>query len=52
MSAFGGKADMPFCAAYVCFWPKADIGYCVAHVPFDRRPETVSAPGAARPPTN
>src|SRR5262245_25157028 len=25
MSAFGGKADMPCCAAYVCFWPKADI---------------------------
>jgi len=22
MSAFGGKADMAFCAAYVCFWPK------------------------------
>ena len=19
MSAFGGKADMPFCSAYVCF---------------------------------
>jgi uncharacterized protein (DUF1330 family) len=25
MSAFGGKADMTFCGANVCFWPKADI---------------------------
>jgi hypothetical protein len=25
MSAFGGKADMPFCTAHVCFSPKADI---------------------------
>ena len=25
MSAFGGKADMTFCAAHVCFGPKADI---------------------------
>jgi hypothetical protein len=25
MSAFGGKADMAFCGANVCFWPKADI---------------------------
>jgi hypothetical protein len=29
MSAFavaiGGKADMPFCTAYVRLWPKADI---------------------------
>jgi hypothetical protein len=23
--ATGGKADMPFCTAYVRFWPKADI---------------------------
>jgi len=23
--AFGGKADMPFCIAYVCLRPKADI---------------------------
>jgi len=28
--AFGGKADMTFCSAHVCFWPKADIGYCWA----------------------
>jgi hypothetical protein len=26
MSAFEGKADMPFCTAYVRFLPKADIG--------------------------
>ena len=26
MSAFGGKVDMPFCAAHVRFRPKADIG--------------------------
>jgi len=26
MSAFGGKADMPFCGANVRLWPKADIG--------------------------
>ena len=26
MSAFGGKADMPFCTAYVRSWHKADIG--------------------------
>jgi len=25
MSAFGGKADMTYCGANVCFWPKADI---------------------------
>ena len=25
MSAFGGKADMTFCTANVCFLPKADI---------------------------
>ena len=25
MSAVGGKADMPFCAAHVRFCPKADI---------------------------
>jgi len=25
MSAFGGKADMPFCAANVRCWRKADI---------------------------
>src|SRR5262245_21289556 len=25
MSAFGGKADMAFCGANVCFRPKADI---------------------------
>jgi len=25
MSAFGVKADMPFCAAHVRLWPKADI---------------------------
>jgi len=25
MSAFGGKADMTFCGANVCFWPKADM---------------------------
>ena len=25
MSAFGGRADMTFCAAHVCFCPKADI---------------------------
>ena len=25
MSAFGGKADMPFCIVYVCLRPKADI---------------------------
>ena len=25
MSAFGGKADMTFCTANVCFRPKADI---------------------------
>jgi hypothetical protein len=24
--AIGGKADMPFCTAYVRFCPKADIG--------------------------
>ena len=23
--AIGGKADMPFCTAYVRYWPKADI---------------------------
>jgi hypothetical protein len=26
LSAFGGKADMPFCNANVRLWPKADIG--------------------------
>ena len=26
MSAFGGKADMTFCGANICFGPKADIG--------------------------
>jgi hypothetical protein len=25
MSAFGGKADMAYCSAHVCFDPKADI---------------------------
>jgi hypothetical protein len=32
MSAFGGKADMPFCTANVRYWGKADIqGFaCVA----------------------
>jgi len=29
MSAFavaiGGKADMAYCIAHVCFWPKADM---------------------------
>ena len=28
MSALGGKADMTFCGAHVCFGPKADV---VAH---------------------
>jgi hypothetical protein len=47
MSALGDKADMPFCAAYVCFGPKqtfafashmsafggkADMGWCSANV--------------------
>lgn len=34
MSAFGGKADMPFCAANVCFWPKADMRSCTAQSAF------------------
>jgi len=34
MTAFGGKADMAFCAAYVRYWPKADIDECTAHVRF------------------
>ena len=32
MSALGGKADMPFCTAYVRYWHKADILICSAHV--------------------
>ena len=27
MSAFGGKADMPYCGAHVCFRGKADMTY-------------------------
>jgi hypothetical protein len=34
VSAFGRKADMPFCTANVRFWPKADIPSCTAHVRF------------------
>jgi len=28
---FGGKADMAFRGANVCFLPKADIGLCTAN---------------------
>jgi len=44
MSAFavaiGGKADMTFCSAHVCFWPKADISSCTAHVRFQDKAAT------------
>jgi len=33
MSAIGGKADMRFCTANVCFWPKADMASYLE--PFD-----------------
>jgi len=34
MSAFGGKADMADCAAYVCFWPEVDISFWIANLCF------------------
>ena len=49
MSAIGGKADMRWCSANVCFWPKGDIplpphgmawtllGHLVLNEPNDRR---------------
>jgi hypothetical protein len=34
MSAFGGKADMAFCTANVCFWHLADIEVMPSNVRF------------------
>jgi hypothetical protein len=31
MSALGGKADMPLCAANVCFWTQS--GHCCRNAP-------------------
>jgi len=47
MSVFGGRADMIFCAANVCFWPKAGID-CLRNVLHKLYPPTFLVGGCGR----
>jgi len=44
MSAFGVKADMPYCSANVRFWPKADMtGLASVYEVFKRQTDLLFA---------